>query len=227
MNPTKPIKVSKSVKHVFTTDERNAYQSDLLSALQQRDTSQAEFDSIKATYKARITEAESRVTSLAATLRAGWEMRVKSVAVVFHPKEGKKRFHLFTDLIDGAVELHPHFEEADMTAEDYTMELFEAEKIFSSQANIQLWNAGKDVGMLVLGKLADKWYGAVRGNIGRLTIVERLDSMQRAFKSREDCVITTAARAYEWLDKNLSKDTAKGFREAIEKAVIAQKGKVE
>ena len=49
----------------------------------------AEFDNVKAVWKAKTTEAESRMETLNSTLQAGFEMRDEQCVIVFDVKAGK------------------------------------------------------------------------------------------------------------------------------------------
>lgn len=221
--------IRRSVKHVFTPEERNTYNGELLNALEACSNAQLEFDSIKATYKAKITEAEAKIGTLATTLRAGWEMRVKDVEVRFRPADKKKDFYLpgveAKDGKPGLAEVFLFTE--DMTSEDFAQDLIRAESIFSNRTEIPLWNAGEDNGTVIIGQLGARWYSAVRGKIGKQAIDERLDSEQRSYKKRFDAISKAADRAVEWIEETLGKETAKGFVEPIKAVLDIEKEKVE
>lgn len=224
MNQTpKPIIIRKSVKHTFSPEERLALNNDLLVALEAKTNSENEFDSVKATYKAKITEAESKVGLTAAMLRAGWEMRVKDCEVRFRPMDRKKDFFIQDAEKNFTV---PVLTE-EMTSEDFEQDLIRAESIFSKKTEIGLWIAGEDRGKIIVGQLAERWYSAVRCNVGKERMEERLDSEQMSFKLRFDAVQRASKRCLGWLTDILGKDKAKGFVDQINAKVEAEKDKVE
>lgn len=210
--PAKTIK--RSVKHTFTDVERATLNTDLVNALGEVDTANADFDSVKASCKAKIEEAECRVSTLAAMLRAGFEMRLKECTVTFIPKEKKKLIALQETGELVATE--------EMTAEDFQSELTLAESAFDDRKEIALWPpAGTDTGILVVGQQRDKWYSALRLAVGKHRLDERLDAEQRAFKKRDDAVTFAAKRASAWLKDNF-KEHARGFEESMTKAVNSE-----
>lgn len=214
----KPMIIKRMVKHVFTPDDRMQLTDIMLGAMDAKTSREDEFQAVKDSYKAKISEAESQVTSLAATLRAGFEMRTKDCAVRFLPDKKKE----ITDLETGelvAVE--------DMTPDDLQIELLQAEAEFECKEEIAFCQAGDDKGVIVVGRLKNKWYSAIRVKIGSHSLQERLDSEQRAFKVRFDAVNIAAKRAQDWLESNFGKDNAKGFVEPLGKAVESQKERLE
>lgn len=219
-----PIIVKKSCKHIFTLAEVAQLNVDFGNAYDAVKSAEADFDAVKSVHKAKITEAESRMTTLRATINAGFEMRVKELTCVFRPKDKKKDFYCYVP--DGDPFPKPLLTE-DMTSDDFQQELIQAESVFSKQKKIELWNAGEDKGLLIVGQLGDKWYSAIRGNVGKQTIEERLDSEQKAFKERKAAIAMAAKRCDEWLALTLGKDAAKGFRSGIETAVAGEADKVE
>lgn len=216
LKPSKTVK--RSVKHVFTEPEKQQLNSDLLNSLADVDTANADFDSVKASCKAKIEEAESRVTTVAATLRAGFEMRTKDCDVFFFPKEKKKVIALAP--VNGEAKVVVATE--DMTAEDFQAELLLAESAFDERKEIALWpTAGSDAGILVIGQQRNRWFSAVRMSVGQHKLEERLDAEQRAFKQRDDAIEFASKRAKQWLKDNF-KEHARGFEEAIVKAVKSE-----
>lgn len=221
----KPIIVKKSCKHVFTPEEIAALNVDFGTAYDAVKSAEADFDAVKSVHKAKITEAESRMVTLRATINAGFEMRVKELTCVFRPKDKKKDFYPMLDGEPNYAAGHVLIE--DMTQDDFQQELIQAESVFSKKKEIELWNAGEDKGLLIVGQLGDKWYSALRGNVGKQVIEERLDSEQKAFKERKVAIAIAAKRCDEWLALTLGKDAAKGFRSGIETAVQGESDKVE
>jgi hypothetical protein len=217
----------KSVKHAFTRDERDNLNSDLLNALSTRDTTEADFENIKQTWKAKLTEAEARIGTLAATLRTGFEMRQQRCVVVYRPKDRKKDFYLEAEFsVKPLTEVAPVLIE-DMTEADFQTELELAEKEFECREEIELFPpTPTDRGIVVVGRQRNRWFNALRIHVGKLSIDERLDAEQRGYKQRPDAVKQGAKAAMEWLTNNF-KDHAKGFEEPIAKAVEAHKERAE
>lgn len=214
----KPIIIRRSVKHNFAPSERLDLGDQMVKALADKTLIEDEFEAVKSQYKAKITAAESQVNALAATLRAGFEMRVKDCSVTFRP-DRKKEIHVVETGELSAVE--------DMTSDDLQLDLIRAESVFELREEIQFCQAGTDQGLIVVGRMKERWYSALRIKIGLNAIQERLDSEQRAFKQRFDAVNTAARRAQDWLDSNLGKDNAKGFVDLLAKAVEPHKERVE
>lgn len=208
-----PPVIKRSVKHTFTEPERSALSTELINALAMKSTTEADFDSVKASYKAKVSEAESRVESIAAALRCGFEMRPKDCNVIFRTKDRKK------DII--CIETKEIVATEDMTADDLQMDLLAAESKFECREEIILFEAGDDRGVLAVGRLGKLWYGALRLKVGKNALQERLDSEQKAAKRRADAIVSTAKRASEWLKANL-KELSKGFEQPLAKALEAQ-----
>ncbi len=228
-NPTKPTIVKKNVRHDFTAEEIKQLNVDFGQAYDTLGAVEAEFESVKAVWKSKTTEAESRMTTLRATINAGFEHRLKDCVVIFRPADKKKDFYLVEPTKDGGT--FPDFSKPilteDMTQADFEQDLIQAEAGFENKADLELWRAGNDVGVLVVGSLNGKWFSAVRGNVGASKIEERLDSEQVSSKKRFDAITRAAKRVNEWLRANVGKDAAKGFEEAIYKVVDAEKEKAE
>lgn len=219
----------KSVKHVFTRDERDNLNSDLLNALSNRDTTEADFENIKQTWKAKLTEAEARIGTLAATLRTGFEMRQQRCVVIYRTKERKKDFYLEADFqaLKSTDTLPTPVLIEDMTEADFQTELELAEKEFEAREEIELFPpTATDKGLLAVGRQRNRWFNALRIRVGKLSIDERLDAEQRGYKQRPDAIKQGAKAALDWL-KNNFKEHAKGFEEPIEKAIEAHKERAE
>ena len=93
---TAPAKIeSRSVRHDFTPEEVAAMHNDLLRSMEAKTCLEADLDQIKASFKAKITEAESRTTTLVTTLRAGFEMRNVRCRVEYRVKDREKDYYRF------------------------------------------------------------------------------------------------------------------------------------
>lgn len=220
--PTIQVKIEiKNVKHTFTPEERQAQGQDLARSVGDLRGIHAEFDQVKANYKAKITEKEAKIDSISTSLVGGFEMRNKRCLVAFRPDKREKDFFLVDDnnkLIEPAVAVLTE----PMTREDFQQELIDAESLFEKRKEIDLFiPTDTDRGVMVLGRFQNKWYSALRIQVGKHKIEERLDSEQKAFKVRGDAVHRAGKRAMEWLKDNL-KDNAKGFEEPIAKVIAAQ-----
>src|SRR5262245_48383874 len=123
---------TKFIKHTFTPDERAQLSNDLVVALATRTTTEKEFENVKATWKAKVTESEARVDTVAATLRAGFEMRQTRCRVTYRPKDRKKDYFLEAQQ-DGEPVL---IEE--MTEADFQADLLAAESAFELREEITL-----------------------------------------------------------------------------------------
>lgn len=225
MQETKPVIVTRSIKHTFAPDEVAKLNVDFGNAYDAVKSAEADFDAIKAVHKAKITEAESRMTTLRATINAGFEMRDKELMVVFRPKDKKKDFYL-TDGKPPTTEQCPILTE-DMTKDDFHQELIQAESAFDKRKELELWLAGNDQGRLIIGTLSNRWFSALRCNIGTNELVERLDSEQMSFKVRHDAIKRAAKRCLDWIKETIGKDEAKGFEEKINAVLEAEKEKAE
>lgn len=219
----KPILVKKSVKHTFDTKEVAQLHVDFGQAYDAVKSAEADFDSVKAVHKATIQAAESKMILLRATINAGFEDREKELVVIFHPERKKKTYHVPTET--GWLET-PALTE-DMQPQDFQQDLIQAESIFSHRKELTLWKAGNDLGVLIIGQLGNKWYSALRANVGAVKLEERLDSEQKAYKTREAAINFASTRALEWLEATMGKETAKGFCDGIKKLADDEAGKVE
>lgn len=202
----KPIIVKRAVKHTFTREEREEMNVELLNQFDACKNAEAEFDSVKASYKAKISEAEAGRDTIASQLRAGFEMRQKECRVEFSPAEQKKRFYVVETGELAATE--------PMSSEDYQQDLIQAESSFELREEITLYHTGTDKGVLIVGRMKGKWFSALRMRLGTPEIQERLDSEQPCFKKRFDAIAKAAKRAMEWL-KSQDKKSAEGFEDPI------------
>lgn len=205
---------NRHVKHVFSVEERNVIGGELARAIAHARGMEAEFDQIKASYKAKAAAASASVEGLSTAIMNGFEMRNKRCRVVFRPKDKKKDFYP-EDSKPGDL---PVLTE-DMTQDDFQTELIQAESKFDTKDNIVLFEAGEDKGSLVVGRLNDKWYSALRIRIGKNQLTQRLDSEQKSYKIRFDAISVAAKAAMNWLKETLGTDNAKGFAEKISAAI--------
>lgn len=224
---TKPPIVKKNVRHDFTSDEIKMLNVDFGQAFDTLGAVESEFDNVKAVWKAKTTEAESHMKTLRATINAGFEHRLKDCVVIFRPADKKKDFFLQTDWENQEKGFAVPIATEDMTTADFEQDLIQAESGFENRVELELWNVGADIGILVVGKLKNKWFTAVRANVGSVRIEERLDSEQVSAKKRFEALQWASSRLAKWLKANLGKDVAKGFEEVIFKAVDGEKEKAE
>ncbi len=223
---TEPKIEKKQIKHTFTEPERNTIGGDLARSIAGLRGVEAEFDQVKASYKAKTTEAEAKIDNLSTSLMNGFEMRNLPCVVQFRPKDRKKDYYLETLWNERNGET-PIVLTEDMTAQDFEQDLIQAESKFDHREEIQLFQATEqDSGILVVGRFAGKWFGALRLKIGKLEISERLDSEQKCFKKRPDAVNHGVKRAADWAKENL-KEHAKGFDDSFRAVVDAHQERAE
>lgn len=203
------------VKHEFTPAERLEIGAELARSLQRRESVEIEFEGIKASYKAKLAEADSQVSNHAASIQNGFEMRKKRCRVVFRTKDRKKDY--FAEIKDGLFDTKVVLTD-DMTADDFQDELFQAEQQFERRCEVHLF---KD-GTLVLGRMAGKWYSALRVQVGQQKLEERLAPDGKKFKTRPDALKQTIIRLQTWLVDSFGEQTTKGFADSIAKAVKIQ-----
>jgi hypothetical protein len=221
----------KKIKHTFTAEEVAVLQRDFHQAIKTIKVTEAEFDSVKATYKAHITEAESRSETLSATIDAGFEMRDRKCIVIYAPKVRKKSYYPEEEEQQaeaGKLDTGTLLLTEDMTESDLQIELVEAEAKFELKESIELFPATEnDKGILMVGKQNGKWFGALRVAIGGRKLEERLDGEQPCFKKRPDAVKKSVGRFAEWLKDALGKETALGFAAALDAVTDAHKDREE
>lgn len=227
MNPTpKPIIEKKSIKHTFTPAETAGLNIDFGNAYDAVKSAEADFDAVKAVHKSKITEAESKMTTLRATINAGFEYRETELQVVFYPVEKKKRYFAADADLKVDHKAAPILVEA-MNPADFQADLIQAESIFESQTRLELWRAGESSGFLIVGRLLGSWYCALRGNIGNNKLGERLDSEQPCFKKRSDAIARAGKRCEAWITSAVGKEALPGFKDTIKKVVDAEAEKAE
>jgi hypothetical protein len=222
--------VKRSVKHEFTPDETATLNVEFRQSFAELKSKEAEFDSVKASYKAKVTEAESRMERLNATLQAGFEYREKETVLIYDVKAGKKFFYL-RDEWDAAekssIPAEPAIIEG-MTQDDYQTELIQAEGEFDNRKEIQIFPAtANDSGVLVVGEQGGKWFSALRVKIGGREIKERLDGEQSCSKLRSVQIERSLVRFEQWVTENLGKEEAKGFKNHIALVVAENAEKAE
>lgn len=214
----------KNLKHQFTQDERNQLGGDLARAIAGLRGIEGDFDNVKAGFKAKITAAESQIDNLSTSLMNGFEMRNKRCVVIFRPKDREKDFfleELFGKNGNAPVATEP------MTPQDFQAELIEAESKFDNREEIELFKPAEgDTGTLIVGRLAGKWFSALRVKIGKMELNERLDAEQKCFKERSAAVAMAVKRFNAWAKENL-KELAAGFAEAANAVVEAHKERAE
>ena len=232
----KPKIIVKKVKHTFSPAEVAELNVDFGQAFDNVQAVNKDADAQKAVLNSKITEAESRMTTLRATINAGFEIRDKRCIVVLMRKEGKKLCFLESDYLRAVEEngepgwIHCHeVATEEMTNDDYQQELLEAESAFELREEIELFKpVGEASGILVVGRLKDKWYSALRVKIpGKVLLEERLDAAQPETKYRADQVHRSVKRFKELLVENLGKDHAKGFDESLAAVIEAHKEREE
>jgi hypothetical protein len=218
---TSPKSEVKLVKHTFTIEERDQIGGELAQALASLRGVNDEFDQVKAEYKSRITSAETKINSLETARINGFEMRQTRCVALYFPERREKEYYLEED----TERKKPVLVER-MTAEDFAIELLQAESKFDDRIELPLFQSVNDnFGFLIVGRLDKRWYSALRARVGAKQIEERLDSEQQSFKNRFDAVSRALKRWNEWLVQELGKDTAEGFKDGVNKIITSQKEK--
>lgn len=216
--------VKRSVKHTFTDQDHRQLGGDLARAIQEHRQVEAEFDQIKASFKAKTTAAEATIDKVSTDIANGFEYQDKPCIVIFDIPNGKKNFFLESDL-DGSGQLPadsiPVITD-NLTDADRQQELLDAESVFDAKEDIELFKAaGQDAGLLTIGRLENKWYAALRVKIGSRVLTERLDGEQPATKKRPDAVRRAVKRFAEWVGENLGVEASKGFVNDANLAIVA------
>jgi hypothetical protein len=221
---------TKHVAHKFTVGELAVLHKDFHQSVRGQHVVESEFDSVKAQYKAKIEEAESKSEKLSALIDAGFEMQETKCVVVYEPKVRRKHYYLESELAEGWLDtekVKPVHTEA-MTNDDMQIELVEAESKFELKEAIELFKpVNKDSGILIVGRLGENWFAALRVAIGGRKLEERLDGEQPSCKKREDAVNKTVKRFSEWLVNAMGKEAAQGFEPELDKVIKAHKGREE
>ena len=224
----------KSVKHMFSIDERLELGNRLASAHRQLACIDADFQKVKDQFKSQISAVEAAIETVSTQIRDGWEMRDKLCVVRYRPNDKKKDYYLEDQSKEAETAGIPLDQYAlpviteEMTPADFQADLILAESKFEAREEIALFNpANNDRGILVVGRMAGRWFSALRINVGGRNLEERLDSEQKSVKTRPDCVKQGCKRAQDWLAINLGKDAAKGFEASILNVVEAHKEREE
>lgn len=216
----------KNIKHVFTPEERNQIGGDLARSIAALRGHEADFDNVKAGFKAKLTASEAQIDNLSTSLMNGFDMRNVKCVVVYRPKDRKKDYFIEEEHARLNGDTPPILTE-DMTPGDFQSELVQAESKFDKREEIALFKSTEtDRGVLVVGRLGDKWFSALRITIGKLVLEERLDSEQKCFKKRFDAVDMASKRAWKWLKQEL-KEQAGGFEAGLASMVDAHRERVE
>lgn len=230
---------TKQVRHNFSESEVNELGRQLARTLGEARTIEAEFDQVKAGFKARETECAARIDLLQTGITNGFEMRTARCLVMLRPAEGKKDYYLADDKGEalgrkksGALP-NPVLTEdmlpADFqqslpmdTGEDYPAGFERVEKIqfFTSAAG--------DHGSLEVGRKDGQWVSALNLKVGNTGLLETLGDADAApFTVRYECLKGAVKRALVWLEENLDSETASGFEEQLWRPVRAQSGREE
>lgn len=228
---------NKTIKHTYSHEELEQLGGELARAFGSLRGVEDELDSIKASYKSKTAEAEAKIGKLSTNITNKFEMREVPCVVVFRPAAKEKDYYREEDakhvpegvsLVTGlaGIGILPALTER-MSADDFQQELIEAESKFDAREEIQLFQpANDDRGVLVVGRLAGKWFSALRVKIGKLELKERLDAEQPCCNARPDAVASAIKRVNDWAKRNL-KDLAKGFQDSFAAVEQAHKERVE
>lgn len=218
MSKPKLKTVKRSVKHCYTPEEVATLYVEFRQSYANYNSAKGEFESVKATYKAKEKEAESAMQTLDAKLQAGFELREKPCVRICDLAKGKKHFYLEATIDPESgqpIPLAVPIITEDLTDADRQQELLEAEEQFEKRENIELFKpAGQDTATLTVGRLNGKWFGAVNATIGKNVLKERMDGDQPAAKKRPDAVKLAVKRFTTWVEQQLGKEPAKGFTNA-------------
>ncbi len=217
----------KLVKHTFTVDESNDIGGELARALNALRGIETEFDQVKAQFKSREAEVETRINSLSTKRSDGFEMRTERCLVELDVKVGRKTYWRVDK--DGAkLDKAPALVE-EMTQDDYQTAMFNAESEFDKKEEIEIFPATPEgnYGKIIVGHMNTRWFTALRIHIGKQKLNEHLDGMAKSSKKRPDAIKQVVERASEWLTTAVGKDTAAGFAEALAKITEAHKEREE
>lgn len=214
----------KIIKHVFTDAEAHEIGRSLGRVLAEKGNIESEFDGVKADYKAKLAAKDTAIGQMGTELSNGFRMQNERCIVRYRAADRKKDYYLeagFDEEIDAPVLTE------DMNSDDFQAELLLAESKFDCREEIALFTpTSTDFGILVVGRLAGRWFAALRVTIGKLTLNERLDSEQKSTKLRSDMIRLTVKRAKDWYKENL-KDLAKGFDAPADAVIEAHKERAE
>lgn len=231
VNEPKPQIEVKLIKHTFSPAECDDLGMTMARAHSALVDINGEFDQIKSSFKARITEQESIGSRAAVARLTGFEMRNARCRVVFRPKDGQKDYYLeFAGPKDAPVLTEP------MTGPDMQANLLPEEPKFEAGCEIELWDAPEDglctmkVGRLtpeLCGRPTAMWFCALNVRVGEARLLESLDNGQPCATKRIDIIRRAAKRLKAWLAGTLGAEAAEGFDAKIDQAVDAQKEREE
>ncbi len=214
---------TKNIRHNFTPEEIAQLNVDFRQAFENLKAIDVEFDNVKALWKAKVTEAESRMETINCTLNAGFKLVDRRCRVKFDVPNRKKLYFLE----DAPEDVDPVLVE-EMTTVDFQAELILAESKFECRDEIELFpRADQDFATLIVGRLGKSWFSAIRASVGSNKLDERLDSEQKSFKKRNVCVESACGRFSRWILDSLGKDAAKGFADGLKAVVEANKEREE
>lgn len=228
MKETPKLKTEvKNIRHDFSDTEKQQLGGELARSIGTLRGIETEFDGVKASYKSKTAEAEARIDRISTDITNGFVMRDTACFVVYRPADKEKDYYVTeASAANPSKEVPPVLTEK-MTADDFQRELIETEAKFDAREEIELFKpAGGDRGVLVVGRLAGKWFSALRVKIGKLELNERLDAEQKSVKERPAAVALGVKRLNAWAKENL-KDLATGFAESANNVVEAHKERTE
>jgi len=217
---------NKTVKYTFSHNEREQLGGELARSFGALRGIEAEFDQVKASYKSRTAEAEAKIDRISTNITNGFDMRDVDCFVAYRASDKEKDYYLLEEAAIAGDRTNVVLTER-MTADDFQQELIEAESAFDAREELELFTpVGDDRGVLVVGRMAGKWFSALRVKIGKLEINERLDAEQKCCINRSDAVASAVKRANDWSKKNL-KALADGFQSKFNAVADSQKERVE
>lgn len=226
-------RTKRTVRHDFDDTEKAKLHQEFHQAAKEAGAAEMEMKAVAATYKGKVETAKSKAGTLSATIDAGFELREKPVAFLLNVKNKRRLFYLEDQIEvkkDAEVikkDAKPVVDEP-ATEQDFQNELLEAEQKFELRDEVPLFPpTGSDKGALIVGRLKEKWFSALRVKIGSRAIEERLDSEQPCVKNRPDAVKKALDRFKEWLKESIGKDTADGFGAVLDTVWEAHKERVE
>lgn len=199
--------VTKSVKYLFTQAEILEFGMQLAASHGEARNIEDELAKIKSQFKAQAEAVSGRVAVLSQKIAGGMEYRDAPCSVVYDAQKGRKYFFP----VNGPEGQPAALEEA-MTPSDYQQDLIIADSAFDDVAHLNVFEAGNDYGQIIVGKQGEKWYSAVRMQIGQSKIAEKMDSESPSSKKRSDAIARASKRALEWIANQLGKDAAEGFK---------------
>jgi hypothetical protein len=121
---------SKIIKHLYSAEEREALGGVLARVLGALRGIQSELDSIKASYKSKVAEAEAQIDRVSTNIINGFEMVQADCFVVYRPKDREKDYYTregdAQDAGTARAQFAPVLTER-MTQEDFQLALPEVE----------------------------------------------------------------------------------------------------